>query len=93
MNHDTTAFAFSALTSDFLRNSDCLIDNLFADLWQASPDEGALAVLRLSQALWRRGQRCAVLPDDVGLVEIELREPVRQGFTAYVLRRRQRCSV
>ena len=34
MNHDTTAFAFPALTSDFLRNSDRLIDNLFADLWK-----------------------------------------------------------
>lgn len=34
MNHDTTACAFPALTSDFLRNSDRLIDNLFADLWK-----------------------------------------------------------
>ena len=34
MNHDTTACAFPALTSDFLRNSDSLIDNLFADLWK-----------------------------------------------------------
>lgn len=34
MNHDTTACAFPALTSDFLRNSDLLIDNLFADLWK-----------------------------------------------------------
>jgi len=34
VNHDTTAYAFPALTSDFLRNSDHLIDNLFADLWK-----------------------------------------------------------
>lgn len=34
MNHDTTASAFPALTSDFLRNSDSLIDNIFADLWK-----------------------------------------------------------
>jgi SRSO17 transposase len=34
MNHDTTACAFPALTSDFLRNSDSLIDNIFADLWK-----------------------------------------------------------
>jgi SRSO17 transposase len=34
MNHDTTACAFPALTSDFLRNSDRLIDNIFADLWK-----------------------------------------------------------
>ena len=34
MNHDTTACAFPALTSDFLHNSDRLIDNLFADLWK-----------------------------------------------------------
>lgn len=34
MNHDTTTCAFPALTSDFLRNSDHLIDNLFADLWK-----------------------------------------------------------
>lgn len=34
MNHDTTACAFPALTSDFLRSSDSLIDNIFADLWQ-----------------------------------------------------------
>ena len=36
MNHDTTACAFPALTSDFLRNSDRLIDNIFADLRQTS---------------------------------------------------------
>ncbi len=34
MNHDTTACAFPALTSDFLGNSDSLIDNIFADLWK-----------------------------------------------------------
>ena len=34
MNHDTTASVFPALTSDFLRNSDQLIDNIFADLWK-----------------------------------------------------------
>jgi SRSO17 transposase len=34
VNHDTTACAFPALTSDFLRNSDLLIDNIFADLWK-----------------------------------------------------------
>ena len=34
MNHDITASAFPALTSDFLRNSDRLIDNIFADLWK-----------------------------------------------------------
>jgi SRSO17 transposase len=34
VNHDTTACAFPALTADFLRNSDRLIDNLFADLWK-----------------------------------------------------------
>jgi SRSO17 transposase len=34
MNHDTTACAFPALTSDFLRDSDSLIDNIFADLWK-----------------------------------------------------------
>jgi SRSO17 transposase len=34
VNHDTTASAFPALTSDFLCNSDQLIDNIFADLWQ-----------------------------------------------------------
>jgi len=34
MNHDTTACAFPALTSDFLRNCDSLIDNIFADLWK-----------------------------------------------------------
>ena len=34
MNHDTTACVFPSLTSDFLRNSDSLIDNIFADLWK-----------------------------------------------------------
>jgi SRSO17 transposase len=34
VNHDTTASVFPALTSDFLRNSDQLIDNIFADLWK-----------------------------------------------------------
>jgi SRSO17 transposase len=34
MNHYTTVCAFPALTSDFLRNSDSLIDNIFADLWK-----------------------------------------------------------
>lgn len=34
MNHDTTACAFPALTSDFLGKSDSLIDNIFADLWK-----------------------------------------------------------
>lgn len=34
MSHDTTACAFPALTSDFLRHSDSLIDNIFADLWK-----------------------------------------------------------
>jgi DDE superfamily endonuclease len=34
VNHDTTACAFPALTSDFLVNSDSLIDNIFADLWK-----------------------------------------------------------
>lgn len=34
MNHDTTACAFPALTSDFLRCSDRLVDNIFADLWK-----------------------------------------------------------
>ena len=34
MNHDTTACAFPALTSDFLRSSDSPIDNIFADLWK-----------------------------------------------------------
>jgi SRSO17 transposase len=34
MNHDTNACALPALTSDFLRSSDSLIDNIFADLWK-----------------------------------------------------------
>jgi SRSO17 transposase len=34
VNHDTTAYAFPALTSDFLRSSNSLIDNIFADLWK-----------------------------------------------------------
>ena len=34
MNHDTTACAFPELTSDFLRKSDSLVDNIFADLWK-----------------------------------------------------------
>lgn len=34
MNHDTTACALPALTSDFLRYNDSLIDNIFADLWK-----------------------------------------------------------
>ena len=34
MNHDTTACALPALTSDFLRSSDSLVDNIFADLWK-----------------------------------------------------------
>lgn len=34
MNHDMPACAFPALTADFLRNSDRLIDNIFADLWK-----------------------------------------------------------
>jgi SRSO17 transposase len=34
MNHDTTPCALPALTSDFLRSSDCLVDNVFADLWK-----------------------------------------------------------
>jgi len=34
VNHDTTACAFPALTSDFLRSSDSPIDNIFADLWK-----------------------------------------------------------
>ena len=36
-----------------------------------------------------RCQRRPVLPDDVGLVEIELGEPVCQGFAAHLLRCRQ----
>jgi SRSO17 transposase len=34
VNHDTTASAFPALTSDFLRSSHSPIDNIFADLWK-----------------------------------------------------------
>ena len=34
MNHDTTACTLPALTSDFLRSSDSLVDNIFADLWK-----------------------------------------------------------
>ncbi len=34
MNHDTKACALPALTADFLRGSEHLIDNLFADLWK-----------------------------------------------------------
>lgn len=34
MNHDTNVSAFPALTADFLRHSDRLIDNIFADLWK-----------------------------------------------------------
>lgn len=34
MNHDTTPCALPALTSDFLRSSDCLVDNVFADVWK-----------------------------------------------------------
>ena len=34
MNHDTKQPALPALTSDFLRGSGNLIDNLFADLWK-----------------------------------------------------------
>ena len=34
MNHDTPACAFPELASDFLRNSNSLIDNIFADLWK-----------------------------------------------------------
>jgi len=34
VKHNTTSFALPALTSDFLRNSDRLIDNIFADLWK-----------------------------------------------------------
>jgi SRSO17 transposase len=34
VNHDTTTCALPALTSDFLRGSHSLIDNIFADLWK-----------------------------------------------------------
>lgn len=34
MNHDTSVCTFPSLTSDFLRSSDHLIDNIFADLWK-----------------------------------------------------------
>ena len=34
MNHNTTPCALPALTSDFLRSSDCLVDNVFADVWK-----------------------------------------------------------
>ena len=34
MNHDTNTGALPELTSDFLRSSDNLIDNVFADLWK-----------------------------------------------------------
>lgn len=34
MHHDTTPFALPELTADFLRSKDCLVDNLFADLWK-----------------------------------------------------------
>jgi len=34
MNHDTNTGALPELTSDFLRSSHNLIDNIFADLWK-----------------------------------------------------------
>ncbi len=34
MNHDTSVCTLPPLTSDFLRSSDRLIDNIFADLWK-----------------------------------------------------------
>jgi len=34
MNHDTNTGALPELTSDFLRSSHNLIDNVFADLWK-----------------------------------------------------------
>ena len=34
MNHDTNTSALPELTSDFLRDSHSLIDNIFADLWK-----------------------------------------------------------
>ena len=34
MNHDTNTNALPELTSDFLRNSHNLVDNIFADLWK-----------------------------------------------------------
>lgn len=34
MHHDTTPCALPALPSDFLRSNNCLVDNLFADLWK-----------------------------------------------------------
>ena len=34
MNHGTKATGLPDLTADLLREGGCLIDNLFADLWQ-----------------------------------------------------------
>jgi DDE superfamily endonuclease len=34
MNHDTKATGLPELTANLLRDGDCLVDNLFADLWK-----------------------------------------------------------
>jgi len=34
MNHGTKTIELPELTANLLRDEDCLIDNLFADLWQ-----------------------------------------------------------
>ena len=33
MNHDTATNALPALTADFLRSTNCLVDNVFADTY------------------------------------------------------------
>lgn len=49
MNHDTTPCALPALTSDFLRSSDCLVDNVFADLWKKVGMAGLLQRCRFQK--------------------------------------------
>ncbi|CAC9534733.1 hypothetical protein [uncultured Gammaproteobacteria bacterium] len=43
MNTATKIPGLPAVTADLLQSSDCLVDNLFADLWKSNSDRKKLA--------------------------------------------------
>ncbi|SCN47136.1 hypothetical protein BAZMOX_165749_0 [methanotrophic endosymbiont of Bathymodiolus azoricus (Menez Gwen)] len=60
MNTATKIPGLPALTADFLQSSDCLVDNLFADLWKSMGMNALLSKAGGSVASISESEECLV---------------------------------
>ncbi len=92
MNHGTKTIELPELTANLLRDKDCLIDNLFADLWKHMGMKARLNRSAFPSAPARRRMSWCTA-DDLGLVESGLDWHVCAGVIEDLLLCRERCPV